>query len=139
MEIFGNWFDSTIKKVNFEDIIQAIKKPEKYLIINTLPIPEQDCLIKNTIYYDTEEKIINDLLSSYEINGKRILIYGKNSSDSTSEKKYRQLRSLGFSEVYVYVGGLFEWLLLQDIYGAAEFPTTKKTADLLKYKPVSSF
>jgi hypothetical protein len=30
---------------------------------------------------------------------------------------------------------MFEWLLLQDIYGAAEFPTTKKELDLLKYKP----
>jgi hypothetical protein len=33
------------------------------------------------------------------------------------------------------MGGLFEWLMLQDIYGSDEFPTTKKELDILKYKP----
>ena len=51
------------------------------------------------------------------------------------DKKLKQLRSLGFYEVYCYQGGLFEWLLLQDVYGSQEFPTTKKELDLLKYKP----
>ena len=31
---------------------------------------------------------------------------------------------------------MFEWLMLQDIYGDNEFPTTKKELDFLKYKPV---
>jgi hypothetical protein len=43
----------------------------------------------------------------------------------------------GFPEVYVYSGGLFEWMLLQDIYGQDEFPTTKKVLDILKWKPAS--
>ena len=30
---------------------------------------------------------------------------------------------------------MFEWLLLQDIYGTELFPTTTKEVDLLKYKP----
>ena len=47
--------------------------------------------------------------------------------------------SLGFYNVYLYNGGLFEWLLLQDIYGFDEFPTTKKELDILKYKPKSGF
>jgi hypothetical protein len=29
---------------------------------------------------------------------------------------------------------MFEWLLLQDIYGKELFPTTKKELDLLRYK-----
>ena len=29
---------------------------------------------------------------------------------------------------------MFEWLMLQDIYGKDLFPTTKKEVDLLKYK-----
>ena len=41
--------------------------------------------------------------------------------------------------VYVYPGGLFEWLLLQDIYGEDNFPTTLKELDILKYKPLSVF
>jgi len=36
----------------------------------------------------------------------------------------------------MYTGGLFEWLLLQDIYGKTEFPTTTNIIDLLKYKPM---
>ena len=30
---------------------------------------------------------------------------------------------------------MFEWLLLQDIYGNDNFPTTSKDLDILKYKP----
>jgi hypothetical protein len=33
---------------------------------------------------------------------------------------------------------MFEWLLLQDIFGEKEFPTTKKELDVLKYKPNKS-
>jgi len=36
--------------------------------------------------------------------------------------------------VYIYSGGLFEWLLLQDIYGSDLFPTTNDKVDFLKYK-----
>ena len=49
--------------------------------------------------------------------------------------KYTQLVNLGFVNVYIYPGGLFEWLCLQDIYGDDEFPTTNKELDILKYKP----
>jgi hypothetical protein len=35
----------------------------------------------------------------------------------------------------MYLGGMFEWMLLQDIYGRDEFPTTSKVLDILKYKP----
>jgi hypothetical protein len=37
--------------------------------------------------------------------------------------------------VFVYPGGLFEWLMLQDIYGQNDFPTTKKELDILRFKP----
>ena len=53
---------------------------------------------------------------------------------SKTAKKDNQLYKLGFTNLYVYVGGLFEWLLLQDIYGDDEFPTTTKIIDILKYK-----
>jgi hypothetical protein len=48
---------------------------------------------------------------------------------------HNQLVKLGFSNVFIYLGGLFEWLMLQDIYGYDEFPTTIKQIDFLKYKP----
>jgi hypothetical protein len=132
--MFSGLFQISYKKINFEDVQYAIKNINQYIIINTLPNTEQDCLIKHTLSYEKEESTINELLANYDFNNKKIIVYGKNSSDETAEKKYSQLRTLGFSELYLYTGGLFEWMLLQDIYGNAEFPTTKKVLDILKYK-----
>jgi hypothetical protein len=97
-------------------------------------IEDQNCLIKNTIAYNMEENIINNLLNQYALKDKIIIVYGKNTNDDTAEKKYKQLNSLGFTSIYVYLGGMFEWILLQDIYGANEFPTTSRVIDILKYK-----
>jgi hypothetical protein len=66
---------------------------------------------------------------------KNIILYGRNCNDETFLKKYNQLIGLGFSNIYMYSGGIFEWLLLQEIYGSDEFPTTEKFLDILKYKP----
>jgi hypothetical protein len=76
------------------------------------------------------------MIEEYEFKKCKIIVYGKNSCDSTAEKKYDQLIKLGFVNVYLYNGGLFEWLLLQDIYGKDEFPTTTNILDILKYKPI---
>jgi hypothetical protein len=62
-----------------------------------------------------------------------------NSADQTVDTKYEQLIGLGFREIYIYGGGLFEWMLLQDVYGASEFPTTKKVVDILKFQVKSRF
>jgi Rhodanese-like domain len=123
----------SIKRISFEDMQLAIKNPELYLIINTLSLQEQHCLILGTLKAETEELTINKYLK--ENSNIRIIIYGKNSNDENTEKKYKQLVSVGFYNIYIYSGGLFEWLLLQDIYGQDIFPTTKKELDLLKYKP----
>jgi hypothetical protein len=77
--------------------------------------------------------MINDLISNYAHHTKIIILYGKNATDVSPEKKYKQFQSLGFSHIYIYAGGLFEWMLLQDIYGDDEFPTTSKVLDILKY------
>ena len=122
----------SMKKINFEDMQTVIKNPEIYLIINTLPPSEQQCLIVNTTLASDEEAIINKFMK--ENKSIRIIIYGKNCNDETINKKYQQLYSIGFYNIFVYTGGMFEWLLLQDIYGKDLFPTTKKELDLLKYK-----
>jgi hypothetical protein len=132
--MFSGLFQTSYKKINFEDVQYAIKNINQYIIINTLPNTEQDCLIKHTLSYEQEESTINEMLGNYDFNKKKIIVYGKNSIDETAEKKYSQLKTLGFSELYLYSGGLFEWMLLQDIYGNTEFPTTKKVLDILKYK-----
>lgn len=125
---------SSLQKINFEDIQYAIKNHENYLLINTLNDAMQSCLIKNTVAAENEVAIINKLLA----NGNKtvnIIVYGINCNDDKIYDKQNQLYSLGFFNVYIYIGGMFEWLLLQDIYGASEFPTTTKQLDILKYKP----
>jgi hypothetical protein len=109
------------------------KNPEVYLIINTLSPSEQKCLIVNTTVAEEEELIINKYMK--ENKSIRIIVYGKNCNDESIQKKYQQLLTLGFYNIFVYTGGMFEWLLLQDVYGKDLFPTTKKELDLLKYKP----
>ena len=123
----------SIKKINYEDMQTVIKNSEAYLIINTLPPSEQQCLIVNTTFAVDEELLINKYMK--ENKNIRIVIYGKNCNDDTTNKKYQQLLTLGFYNIFLYTGGLFEWLLLQDIYGKELFPTTKKEVDILKYKP----
>ena len=76
--------------------------------------------------------IINKNLNNLAM---KIIVYDKNSSQDHLYKKYHQLINLGFYEVYVYPGGLFEWLLLQDIYGKDLFQTTTEILDILRYKP----
>ena len=112
----------------------AYKNPEIYLLMSTLPLSEQICLISNTLTPQKEETLMNRYLNSNK--NIRIIIYGRNSNDETIYKKYNQLINLGFTNVYLYLGGIFEWLLLQDIYGFDDFPTTTRQLDILKYKPI---
>ena len=132
--ITGN--SRSIKKVNFEDIQQIFRTNQNSLLINTLSSNEQSCLIKGTVSIQDEIRLINENMYRSSIN---IIVYGKNTSEISPYKKVEQLMGLGFYNVYLYPGGLFEWLCLQDIYGSEEFPTTSKELDILRYKPVSAF
>lgn len=133
---FINWFSKNkIKNVGFEDMKNAIK--DEHYIINTLPTFEQDCLIYGTIVCNKEEHIINHLIETND-KDRIIVIYGKHSADDSPQKKYDQLVNCGFKRVYIYTGGLFEWLLLQDVYSFGEFPTTIVCKDILKYRVASS-
>jgi len=122
------------QKINYEDIQYVISNSQTHLLINTLNESEQDCLIVNTTNIKNEEALVNRLIQTGSKNLK-IIVYGRNCNDEKMYAKYNQLKSLGFYNVYIYTGGLFEWLMLQDIYGEKEFPTTKKELDFLKYKP----
>lgn len=128
---------SNIKKANYEDIQNLQKYNNDMLLINTLNINEQTCLIHGTLSYNKEENLINNMINSRNYNTK-IIVYGKNYSDYSAYKKYEQFNQLGFLNVYIYVGGLFEWLCLQDIYGNDFFKTSSKDLDIIKYKPISN-
>lgn len=124
-----------INKVNFENIQKIITSNEtNTILINTLPINEQYCLIPKTISASDEVNIINNQIGNKKI---KIIIYGKNTNDPKIKEQYQKLIQLKFNteQLYIYPGGLFEWLLLQDVYGFNEFPTTNNEIDILKYKP----
>ena len=123
----------SVKKLNYEDMQAAVSDNKDTVIINTLPINEQDILISGTIPAAQEEAIITELLNEYS--KKRIFIYGKNANDDSIYDKNKQLNALGFPNVYVYPGGLFEWSLLQELYDIENFPTTRKISECLRYKP----
>ena len=116
-------------KIPYISFIEIEKNLNNYIIINTLDLNLQNCLIFNTIPAINETDCINKL-NKKDI----IIVYGKNCSDRTPLYKYNQLKKLGFENVYVYMGGLFEWCLLQEIYGTENFKTTTKCSDLLIYK-----
>ena len=153
-------------KVGFEDILYIIKhhqmsssstKNKKhpslstapyrhYWLVNTLPVTQQDVLIPHTIPCHGEEDLVNNVLNDLSKNPHQycIVIYGKNNTDDTVDKKYKQFLDFGFIHVFIYYGGLFEWTLLQDVYGSEHFPTTKETSggsktattvDLLHWSP----
>jgi len=130
-------------KINYEDVQAACKHSfnrdinnhdNKYAIINTLDKSCQTCLIPNTIPINEEEEIVNNIIKNSR-DKTRIIIYGLNSNDESVHIKYEQLVKFGIKNVYIYCGGMFEWLLLQDVYGHDLFPTTLRELDILKYKP----
>jgi len=132
---------SSLKKTNtfigFEDVKIAIQphNNKKYLLINTLSETEQTCLIQYTVNANNEEMVMNEWMVKDD--AITIIVYGRNAVDKSAEKKCEQLKKLGFDDVHVYTGGLFEWLLLQNVYGEQEFPTTKVCKDILLYRPLA--
>ena len=133
-------------KINYEDVQDACKNAfnnktnngKKYAIINTMDKSWQSCLIQNTVGIQEEEETINGILNNnnkHSTNDIAVIVYGTNSNDETVYSKYEQLVKLGIKNVFIYTGGMFEWLLLQDIYGCDLFPTTSRELDILKYKP----
>ena len=58
--------NNTYHKISFKDVNFAIQHTSSgsFIIINTLPINQQQCLIKNTLSCESEEATINQLLIS---------------------------------------------------------------------------
>jgi hypothetical protein len=130
---------SLVPKVSYEDIQMVIYRnshvQHSTLLINTLPPSLQHCLIKTTLDIRFEERVINALI--HKKPDIMIIVYGKNSNDITILHKYDQLVKLGFTNVHIYTGGIFEWMLLHEIYGKDLFKITKYEIDILRYRPKS--
>jgi hypothetical protein len=135
--MFFNLFQKNTlnNKIGYEDVLYAIENNTKNIIINTLEKNLQHCLIKSTLSIENETIILNQMIENNKLNEVNIILYGLNSVDNSVEQKYKQLIDLGFPKVYIYSGGMFEWLLMQDIYSKENFPTTSYDLDILKYKP----
>lgn len=130
---------SLVPKVSYEDIQMVVYRnshiQHSTLLINTLPPSLQHCLIKTTVDIRFEERVINALI--HKNSNIMIIVYGKNSNDITILHKYDQLVKLGFTNVHIYTGGIFEWMLLHEIYGKELFKITKYEIDILRYRPKS--
>ena len=95
----GNFISTNINKIDAINL-QSFINNNNYLIINTLCENDQHCLISNTIKANEEVEIINKYIKSNKLIN--IIIYGKNSHDDKIVKKYIQLNSIGFSNLYIY-------------------------------------
>ena len=130
---------SLVPKVSYEDIQMVVYRnmhvKHSTLIINTLPPSLQHCLIQTTLDIRFEERIVNTFIQQKP--DIMIIVYGKNSNDITILHKYEQLVKLGFTNVHIYTGGIFEWMLLHEIYGKDLFKITKYEIDILRYRPKS--
>ena len=126
---------SNFTHINYEELQNKIKRGFTIILINTLSVDNQGYLIKGTLKAQHEIGIMNDYLKKNK--NIEIIIYGKDHYDTSVIKKYNQLKKLGFKNVSVYFGGLFEWALLQDIYGFSNFETDGQIKDpiqITKYK-----
>ena len=130
---------SLIPKVSYEDLQMVVYRnthvQHSTLIINTLPPSLQHCLIKTTVDIQFEERVVNAFI--HKKPDIMIIVYGKNSNDITILHKYEQLVKLGFTNVHIYTGGIFEWMLLHEIYGKDLFKITRYEIDILRYRPKS--
>jgi hypothetical protein len=130
---------SLVPKVSYEDIQMVVYRnshvQHSTLLINTMPSTLQHCLIKTTLDIRFEERVINAII--HKTPDIMIIVYGKNSNDITILHKYEQLVKLGFTNVHIYTGGIFEWMLLHEIYGKELFKITKYEIDILRYRPKS--
>ena len=114
---------SSFPRCSFRELQQ---KKGEFILINTLPLKKQHYLIKGTLPGTEEASRMNEYL--YKNKKIDIVVYGLDHQDPTVLKKFVQLKELGFLNVSIYAGGLFEWALLQEIYGS-NFPTQGSIQD----------
>lgn len=83
-----------------------------YILITTIKNTYNIPLIKGTLTPEKEEYAINKLIEKKNNSIKGIIIYGMNNQDISVIEKYKQLLKFNITSIYIYIGGLFEWTLL---------------------------
>lgn len=131
------WFGSkeVVKVIGFEDMLSLLRS--NVVLLNTMARGDQACLIRGTLHADDEESAMNAMLTSTDplVTDRWVVVYGRHTLDPKPMEKARTLRLMGLSRLLVYRGGLFEWLLLQEVFGQDQFPTQGACPDLLAYRP----
>ena len=112
--------------------LQDRMKQNDIILINTLPLTRQDCLIKGTLKAFIEVEYMNKLLKTNK--NKEIVLYGIHHTDVSVVQKYNQLKKLGFTNVHIYFGGMYEWLLLQEVFDTINFQTDGTIQNIVDYK-----
>lgn len=120
----------SLPSYNYHQLQERMK--DEIVLINTIPITRQDCLIKGTLKAINEVDYMNKLLKVNK--NKEIIIYGIHHTDLSVIAKYNQLKKLGFKKVHIYFGGMYEWLLLQDVFGSINFQTDGIIQNIVDYK-----
>ena len=115
---------------NYHQLQERMKRD--IVLINTMDINRQYCLIKGTIKASNEVDFMNKLLKTNK--NKEIIVYGIHHTDLSVIQKYNQLKKLGFKNVHIYFGGMYEWLLLQDVFGSINFQTDGIIENIVDYK-----
>jgi hypothetical protein len=120
---------SSYSSIQFQELQQkTCSEDESFVLINTLPLDKQSYLIHKTVPAVSEPKFMNELLNKKGTT-KEIIVYGRSHHDVSVIDKYNQLKKLGFTNVKIYFGGIFEWALLQEVYGDTNFKTIGTVTD----------
>ena len=114
-----------VQRATFDDV-----RIQTGLLISVLPETEQHVLIGGTVPCGDEVAEVEKAIREK----KEIIVYGTNNHDDRVWVKYHQLKKLG-GLPKVCVGGLFEWILLQEFYGKERFALTSYDFDLYQYRP----
>lgn len=123
----GNKESTPVEKAPFESVLALGRTG---VLISVFDEDDQNLLIVGTVSCAKEVEAVERAIAAKT----SILVYGRNWHDERVYAKYAQIKKLG-GLVKVYLGGLFEWILLNEIYGNDRFPLTAKVVDLYQYRP----
>ena len=116
--------------VNHQGVLDALK--EGNILITVISNHTDATLIKGTLGEAEELRHVNEIIRKKNLD-ERIFVYGENCSDSRVYSKARQLKKLGLKEVFVYTGGIFEWMLLGEVFGQDQFPVHGRVTNVVDH------
>lgn len=103
----------------------------KVILLATPQVDAKMWRIDRTLTPEMEEREINRIIQKYSSSGKapeeKIVYYGLNSVDRSPDEQAAKLASHGI-EASVYRGGVFEWLLLREVFGTDNYPVCSTLA-----------